>query len=167
MTQPASVPADGNLKVAWVATIADPANPTAGELTAGSVVDLSCYLTATGFNPATDEQTITDDRLCSRATFERPGRHTDSLEVTYVFNPDSPADDEAYQTLAYLEEGFLALRWGVPYETAFAAADIVDVYPIQCGIQRKQPPTANSVLMAVQKLFIPSPGVQRDVAVAA
>jgi hypothetical protein len=167
MTQPASVPADGNLKVLFVATIADPENPTVAECTAGSVADLSCYLTATGFNPSTDEQTITDDRLCSRATFERPGRHTDSLEVTYVFNPASPGDDVAYQTLAYLEQGFLVLRWGVPYETAIAAADTVDVYPIQCGIQKKQPPTANSVLMATQKLFIPSPGVQRDVTVAA
>jgi hypothetical protein len=167
MTQPASVPADGNLKVAFVATIAVPGAPTEAELTAGSVEDLSCYLTGTGYNPSTDEQTITDERLCSRATFERPGRYSDSLEVTYVFNPDSPGDDVAYQTLAYLEEGYIVTRWGVPYETAFAAGDIVDVTPVQCGIQRKQPGAANSVLMAMQKLFIPSPGVQRDVTVAA
>lgn len=164
MTQPASVPADGALKVAWVPTIADTDNPTVAELTAGGVVDLSCYLAAGGFTPGTDEQVITDDRLCSRQTFERPGRYTDSLELMYVHNPDSPGNNVAYTTLTYLTTGYIVTRWGVAYETAFTAGDIVDVIPAQAGIQRKSPPEANSVLKVAQKIFITG-AVERDAVV--
>lgn len=165
MSQPISISADGSLKVAWVPTIADVENPTQAELTAGSVIDLSCYLTAGGFTPNTDEQVITDDRLCSRQTFERPGRFTDTLEVMYVHNPDSAGNNVAYTTLAYLTSGYIVSRWGVDYETAFATGDIVDVIPAQAGIQRKSPPEANSVLKVAQKIFITGE-VQRDVVVA-
>lgn len=164
MTQPVSVPADGALKVAYVPTIADTENPTVAELTAGGVVELSCYLTAGGYTPNTDEQVIADDRLCSRQTFERPGRYTDTLEIMYVHNPDSPGNNVAYTTLAYLTTGYLVARWGVDYEAAFATGDIVDVIPIQAGIQRKAPPEANSVLKASQKMFVTGK-VQRDVVV--
>lgn len=166
MTQPASVPADGNLKAVWVPAIASTAAPTVAEVTAVGAKDLSCYLTAEGYDPTVDEQVITDDRLCSRQSFERPGRYKDSLTLGYVHNPDSPTDNVAYTTLDYLTTGFVVTRWGVPYEGALAAADVVDVYPVQCGIQMKQKPTANSVLTVMQKLFVTGP-VQRDVAVVA
>ena len=166
MTQPMSVPADGNQAVWFVPALADPSAPTVGELTGGSVVDLSCYLTAEGWTPATDEQTITDDRLCSRATYERPGRITDSLEIGYVHNPDSPSDNEAYLALIRLTTGFLVARIGVPYDQAIAAGDLVDVYPVQMGKRRKQPGTANSVLTVAQKPFVTGP-VLEDVEVVA
>lgn len=165
MTQPVSIPADGSLKVVWVPTIADVENPTQAELTAGSVVDLSCYLTADGFTPGTDEQTITDDRLCSRQTFEQPGRFTDTLEITYVHNPDSAGNNVAYTTLPRGTTGYVVARWGVDFEDALATGDIVDVYPAKAGVQRKAPPEANSVLKTMQKIFVTG-AVQRDVTVA-
>lgn len=163
MTQPASIAADGNLKVVWVPVIADVENPTAAELNAG--LDISCYLTAEGFTPGTDEQTITDDRLCSTQTFEKPGRFSDTLEVGYIYNPASPGNNAAYTTLPKGTTGHIATRWGKDYSTPFVATDLVDIYPAQAGVQRKQPPTANSVLTVTQKLFITGP-VQRDVVVA-
>ena len=167
MTQPASVPADGNLKVVWVSALADPANPTATELNAGSVVDLSCYLSADGYSPSTDEQSVTDDRLCSRQTYEQPGRFAEGLEVGYVYRQQDPlaTDNKAFATLKHLTAGYVATRWGQDYEDAFAATDIVDIYPATCGRQRKQKPTANGVLTIMQKLFITG-AVQQDVAVA-
>ncbi len=165
MTQPASVPNDGNVKVAYVTTIANTAAPTVAELTAGSTKDLSCYLTAEGLTPGTDEQVTPDDRLCSRQTFERRGRFTNTMEIGYVHNPTSAPNNVAYTTLDPGVSGYLVVRWGTAYETAFAAGDIVDVYPITAGEQRKSPPTANSVLTAMQKLFVTNT-VQKDVTVA-
>lgn len=154
MSQPISIPADGNLRVYYVATLADPETPTLAELNAGTSEDLSCYITGEGFQPSLDEQVVTDSRLCSRATYERPGRWTKSMTLSYVYNLASPVNNAAYLTLAYLTEGFLIARWGVPFEDAWAAGDLVDVYPIQAGKPMKNQPTANGVLTVTQRLFI-------------
>lgn len=166
MTQPQSVNADGSVKVLWVETIANPSAPTVGELTAGSVLDLSCYLTADGYERTTDEQTITDDRLCSRATYEQPGRYQDTAMLKYVYNMLSAGDDEARLTLTNLNTGYLVERWGQDFEDDIEAGDTVDVLPVKMGIQKKNPPTANTVLSISQKPFITGP-VRRDVTVAA
>ena len=165
MAEPRSIPADGNVKVAWVPSLAVPASPSVAELIAGSVVDLSCYLTDDGFTPSTDEQTITDNRLCSRQTFEQPGRFQDGLQIKYVRGQTVP-EDLAFTTLIRGTQGFYVVRWGIAYETAFLAAQKVDVYPSTCGVQMKQPPEANTPLRVQQKLFVTGT-VQRDVLIAA
>lgn len=166
MTQPVSVQADGNLKVLFVPTIADTEAPTVGELTAGTVIDLSCYLTGDGFTPNTDEQTVTDERICTRQTFEQPGRYQDQLDLAYVYNILSAGDDAARIALTQLRVGNIVARWGQDFEDAVTAGDIVDVYPVKLGVQKKQPPVANSVLRIAQKPFVIGK-VQRDVEVAA
>ena len=166
MTQPASIAADGNLLVKWVPSIANTAAPLATEINAGGSVDLSCYLTGSVFVPSTDEAVIPDPRLCSRQTFEAPGRLTEMMQFGYVFNPASPADNVAYLTLIYLTLGFVVARWGLPFETAVVGGSLqkVDVYPARCGVQQKQPPEENSVLRVSQKIFVRA-AVKRDVAV--
>ncbi len=166
MSQPIANLADGFLKVLWVPALTSTTAPTATQLTAVGTVDLSCYLTADGFSPGTDEQSITDDRLCSTQTYEQPGRYSDSLEIMYVFRAQDPsaADNKAYSTLARGVAGFVVVRWGLDYSTAIIAAQRVDVMPATCGIQKKQPPEANSVLKISQKIFITG-SVQRNVAV--
>lgn len=165
---PQSIPADGSLKVLWVPTIDDPTAPTLDELTAGAVVDLSCYLTADGWAPATDEQVSNDDRLCSRQSFERVGRFTDSLNLTYVYQGQEPAaaDNQAQTILRHKELGFVVARWGLEFELDIEVGDIVDVYPAECGIQQKVAPAANERLKITQKIFIRS-NTRRDVAVVA
>jgi hypothetical protein len=166
MTLPASTPADGNLKALWVVTMADPENPTVAELTAGSVVDLSCYLT--GLTPSVDQAAVTDDRICSRQTFEQPGREKNGLEVMYVYRGQEPvsATNKAQTTLRSGTAGYIVSRWGLDFETAIAAGQIVDTYPVTCGVQDKKPGDANSILQINQKMFITGP-VNRDVVVAA
>src|SRR5687768_15094890 len=142
MTTPVSNLADGNLKVAFVPTIAAPGAPTVAELNAGTVVDLSCYLTPDGFTTGGDEQVVTDDRLCSTQTFEKPGRHTDTLSLSYVYRAQDAAgtDNKAFHTLEHLVTGYIVARWGADYADAFVASDVVDVMPVQAGKQMKQPP---------------------------
>lgn len=166
MTQPISVPADGNQAVWWVPALADPENPTVGELTAPSVIDASCYLTAEGWSPETDEQTVEDERLCSVATYEQPGRLQHTLEISYVHNPGSPADNELYLALTRLTSGYFVARIGVPFDQPIAAGDVVDVFPAKMGYRRKNPGAANTVLTVTQKPFITGPVVQDAVVVA-
>ncbi len=156
MTAPLSVLGDGMVKVTWVPTIAAPTAPTATALNGATAIDLSCYLTADGFTTNADEQTITDDRLCTTQSYEKPGRFSYSMEVAYVFQPQAPTatDNKAQATLAYLTTGFIVVRWGLAYTTAYVAAQIVDVYPVQAGKQIKQPPEANTVLRINQHIYV-------------
>lgn len=165
MTAPISILGDGNVKVSWVTTITNQAAPAITELNATSSVDLSCYLTADGLTTGSDEQGVTDDRLCSTQTYEKPGRFSDTLELMYVYQPQVPAaaDNKAFFTLVQLTSGFIVIRWGKAYTSAYAAADRVNIYPSQCGVQREQPPEANSVLKIAQKIWV-SGQVRRNVA---
>lgn len=166
--QPVSVPADGSVKVVFVPATANTAAPKITEGTATGAIDLSCYLTADGLNMSTEEQTITDDRLCSRQTFEQPGRFSDAMEVGYVYDAQNvvATQDLAYKTLKRGVKGFLYIRWGMNYETALTVGQKVDVVPVTWGTQRKQTPEANSVLKVMQKPFITG-RVERDVALVA
>ncbi|MEU8158045.1 hypothetical protein AB0B94_30700 [Micromonospora sp. NPDC048986] len=166
MTQPVSIPADGNLRVTYVATLADPTTPTLAELNAGTSKDFSCYITGDGFATSLDEQVVADNRLCSRATYERPGRWQKTMTTTYVHNPASPTNNVMYLTLTYLVTGFVVARWGVPYEQPWAEDDLADVYPIQAGKPMKNPPAENAVLTVTQKLFITGEAID-DAVVAA
>jgi hypothetical protein len=165
-TLPASKPADGNLKALWVATIADTQNPTSAEMLAGTVVDLSCYLT--GLTPAVDQAEVTDDRLCSRETFTQPGRKKNTLEAMYIYRAQEPlsATNKAQSTLIEGTAGYIVARWGMSYETAMAATQIVDVWPVTCGVQNKAPGDANSILVINQRFFVTNQ-VIRDAVVAA
>ncbi len=162
MTAPLSVLGDGNVRVTWTPTMSDPAAPSVATLNGVTAVDLSCYLTADGLTTGADEQSVTDDRLCTVQSFEKPGRFSHTMQLSYVYQPQLPAaqDNKAQTTLVHLTTGFITIGWGLAYTTAYIAGQIVDVYPVQAGKQIKQPPEANAVLKIMQKVFVT--GVVRE-----
>lgn len=168
MTQPipASVTTNGTMLALFVETLADYTAPTVAELTAGTVIDLTCYLTGDGLSTETTENNVEDPRLCSKQVYEQRGDFSNTMELTYVFNPGSAADDEARLGLPPGTRGYIALRWATDHETAIAANQEVDVYPVEMGAQRKQTPGRNSVHRIMQKPFVTGE-VARDVAVIA
>ena len=168
MAVPTSVTSEGNVIVQFGPAIAATDAPKLTEASATGAVPLHCALTKDGLVLGGDQESGTDDRLCSRQSFEIPGSYTDTLDITYVYNPQAtlPADNLAYTTLKQGVTGFVVVRWGTPHETALAVGDKVDVYPVTAGIQRKQAPEANATLKTSQKLFVTGP-VQRDVALLA
>lgn len=159
-----STPADGNVKIAWVPTIADPTAPTAAELVASGVVDISCYLTADGWTPGGSQATVTDDRLCDVQTYAQPGRTTRTLALRYIENPGSSTNNKAVTTLIAGTAGYFVERRGLAFDTAFAATQKVTVWPVKMGLQIPQPPAANSVLSTAQEVFPIGP-VRTNVAV--
>lgn len=158
--------ADGQLKVVYVASIADIENPTVAEVTAGSTVDLSCFLLADGgFDHTVDEETVDNAKLCDVTDYEQPGRFKHQLTITYA-RKQLAADDEAYTTLKRGTGGYVVTRWGKPADDALIATDVIDVYTITCGAQQKQAPERNSIAKVQQRLFVSGP-VAEDVEVAA
>lgn len=145
-----STPADGNVKIVWTPT----ASLSAAILNGGTAVDLSCYLTADGFNPGLDESVIADPRLCETETFEQPGRTQRTLSLTYINNSNTALDNEAYETLEPGTAGVITRREGKPFDAVFAASDEVEQWPVKSGKRSKLPPEANSVLRVTQKQFV-------------
>jgi hypothetical protein len=158
---PTAIPADGNVKVTYVVSIASPSAPAASELTAGTSIDLQCYLNE--FSPGTDQGSIPDQRICQTQDNERPGRKKETLEVTYVYQAQSPAatDNKAQATLAEGTAGYIAARWGMAQATAWAAGQYADVWTVTAGVPVKMPPEADGLLRIKQKLFVTNT-VQRD-----
>lgn len=151
---PTSVPSDGTLRIDFVPIITIRTAPTVAELSAVGAQELAGYVTGDGFAPSGEQATVTDERIASTQTFEQPGRKTKSLSVTYVHNPDDPTNNEAYITLAEGVTGYIVTRYGVPRAQAYAAGDIVDVWPITAGEPIKNWNGANSVHTATQRLFV-------------
>lgn len=149
-----STPADGNVRIVWTPTIALTTAPTAVILNGATTIDLSCYLTADGFNPGLDESVISDGRLCETETFEQPGRTSRTLSLTYIDNGNTLLTNLAATTLIPGTPGYIVRRSGKAYDATFASADIVEVWPVKCGKRSKLPPEANSVLRITQKMFV-------------
>ncbi|AYR00985.1 major tail protein [Arthrobacter phage Isolde] len=169
MAEIPSTPADGNEKVVIVPAIADTSAPKLTELNAAGAVDVSCYLTGDGYSPSLTEQTIADERKCSRQTFEQPGRSQRGLDVTYIDNTNAPneaTDNKAKDTLVPGVAQYVVTRRGKDFEAPFAVGDKVTVTPIKAGQYNPVPGAPNEVLKISQKLFITGT-VQLDVAAVA
>ena len=165
MSEIPSTPYDGNVRATLVPSIADVTKPKVTELTAG--IDISCYLTGDGLAISVDQAVITDERLCSTSTFEKRGRKTHSVDVTYIDNTNSVAHAAFNEAREALDEGsvhYLVTRRNLPYETPEAASQIVRVYPIEAGFPAEVAGEAKSVTRSTSKLFVTGdPGI--DVAV--
>ena len=164
-----STPADGNVRVVLLTVpLANPLNPTVAELTAGTSVDISLYLTAGGWAPTQDQATISDDRLASTQVFGQPGRKTLGLGLTVIDNTNSPnagTYNKAVDTLVEGAQLTAIYRPGIQWETPFAAGQKVTPWPFKPGMKNELPPEANSVIKAEYPSFVTG-NVVRAVAIA-
>jgi hypothetical protein len=174
---PDGIEGEGNVKVAFLPAIANTASPSvAGDFAAA--IDLSCYVTGDGFAPGGSQEERTDRRLCSRQVFGSPGSITYTIgELTYVYAPQDPTgtgnENDAYSELTPDRVGFIAVRFGIAFETAWTAAQIADIYPVIMGAQFKNPPVAaaaggagTSKLTVRQTPYVSGPAIL-DVALVA
>lgn len=157
MFQVPSTPIDGNYKAVLIPIAADLKAIKLTEANAAGAVDLSCYLTGDGLAITVDEQSITDERLCSRQTFEQPGRVQYGAELTYIDNTNGPYETEHNKAKEALTQGathVLVTRRNVAFEEDFKADEEYNAYPVKAGVQREVPPEANSVSRSTSKLYI-------------
>jgi hypothetical protein len=165
---PAAITSDGNIKIWFATTVADILNPTVAELTAITGFDLTCYLTGDGWAPTTDEQVVTDERLCSRETYEDLGRATNKLQIKYIFRQQEPTSptNKAYNVCKRGVTGLLFARYGTAFEPDVAAGDIGNIMPCVFDTQQNVPAAGNEKLKIMQNVRITGP-VVRDVVVVA
>jgi hypothetical protein len=158
--------ADGYGIVLWVPTIADPTAPTATELAAGTVKRITYGLAPDGFRHDTTVSTINTGRYTLKQTIELDGTVTDTVEIQYVYNRETPTVVEtALGTPG--TAGYIVHALGYESGHTFAEDDVLNaVIPVSTSIARDVPPTANTELMKVLKLNVTGT-VHREVAVAA
>lgn len=151
---------DGNTKVSWVTSIAALSAPTAAELNAG--LDWSNRLTPDGLKTDPTTADVNTSSLASQFDTNVPGRRSYVCEITFK-RGSTPLEDQPYTTLAYNVSGYLVVRRGVAYATAYATGDKVEVYPVTCGELQNIAPVANEVLKVMAPLKVTSDPATRAV----
>lgn len=157
---PAGQASDGRGLVLFIPAIADTDLPKVTEFTAPTAKALTYSLVPDGFRHETTENVVNTGRYTLKQLLELPGTISDTLEVQYA------AGTPAQTTLTTGVVGFIGHRVGELNEVGPAADQEWDIIPIQAGVQRKVPATANTELQRVQKLFVTGP-VKRDVKLVA
>lgn len=153
---PAAVPSMGTRRVVVLPTVEDIEAITVTEVQAGTSKDISCYLTRqNGFQAGGDQAVIADGRYCSVQDFEQPGAESRTLNLQYVFNLGTPADDVARLTLVKGFTGtivhFLQKEDG---DEEYAIGDWYEAVTFKAGMQMVVPVEDNAVDRITQKAFI-------------
>jgi hypothetical protein len=141
---------DGNVKVTYVITLSSITAPTAAQLNAG--VDLQTVLTKEGLDISPEQTAVDNTNLSSTSETERAGTTKYTINLTVKRQTTSLADI-GYNTLVEGQDGFLCIRRNLPHDTAWAAAQLAEVYPVQCGVQKDQPPKLNEPQTFMSQLF--------------
>lgn len=142
----ADVFADGNVRVAFVPTIANIAAPTTTELNAVGSLLLSPTMTADGLEGY--EATTADiDTTSLESTFDTVNIGRDSYSDTLVrLKKQTVGADTIRTTLTRGTTGYTVIRRGITASTAWTAGQQVEVYPIICGRRKELKPEKNTVM---------------------
>jgi hypothetical protein len=157
---PAGTPSDGNGKVWFVPTIADPSKPKVSELTAQTAIPLTYSITGDGYAHTVTINKITANRLTLKNQVQYDGTEVDDLAITYAYT--NTEDDVVRLALPQGTRGYIVERWAVANEIDPTAGQIVDVIPIQASASLKNAPATNAELTRTQALNITGK-VWRDV----
>lgn len=137
--RPAASKAYGREKWVFVPTIANINAPTVAEVTAVSALDISCYLFESSARPtATTNLVDRERRICDTTTFQQVGTTTYAGgEMVASFDPQAAAlsdGKKAWEKFPEGTTGYLVRRLGTLVATDLAAAQFVDVFPVEFGV---------------------------------
>ena len=159
---------DGNRKLVFAPTLADPSSPTTTELTDTGVLDISCLVTLNNFNlGATGEDAINDPALCATGNDSAPGRVNYEAGMDF-FRWTTTEEDTAWTTFTNKGiGGYLVQRIGKPHGVAFAADDEVQVYQVITGTPMIQSPGGGGFEKFRQNFYVQSGGTDERAVVVA
>lgn len=136
------IPSDGRTRVAIVASIANIAAPTVAELNAGIL--LTFLVTRDGlmnFEPTTakvDASSLGD-------VFDISTTGTDSYGETGLRMKKQTGTDTVYITMIKGYETNIVIRRDIDRNTAWAASQVVEVYPVVCGRRKRLTPEKDTL----------------------
>lgn len=142
---------DGRTRVAWVSSISNINAPTTTELNGG--LDLTPRLTPDGLKMDPTTADVDTSSLASTFDTVEAGRIKFDAELTLKRGSTTP-EDLPYATLVYGVHGYLVIRRGIAYATAWASGQQVEVYPVVCGERANKAPAANEVLKFMAPLKV-------------
>lgn len=140
----ADIIVDGFTKVWWVGTIANKAAPTVAELNAGMALEDT--MTADGLQGfAADTADVDNTSFSSTFNTVLPGRN--SFSGTQLVLKKQDGTDTIFNTLKVRNvAGHVVIRDGMDHNTAWAAAQKVQVFPVRTGLYSYEDRAANTVL---------------------
>ncbi|MFD5795596.1 hypothetical protein ACFWIO_19060 [Streptomyces diastatochromogenes] len=144
---------DGMTRVYWVSTIANINAPTTSELNAGS--DFTQRITPDGLKLDPSTADVDTSSLASTFDTKTVGRVGFDVELTFK-RGSTGTEDLPFTTLKYGVSGYLAVRRGVSYTTAWTTSQKVEIYPITCGEPQNSSPAANEVMKFVSPMKVTS-----------
>nr|DAZ63948.1 MAG TPA: major tail protein [Caudoviricetes sp.] len=120
--------------------------PTASELNSGSSLDLSPYLSATGWHLTHSQDMVDDDRESSATVGQIPGQEKfsdGSMDLIDNVNTSDAANfNKAVDTLTCGKRCWIVRRRGKTVDAPFVAGDVISVYLVTIGIKI---PVAHSI----------------------
>lgn len=134
---------DGTTRVAWVSSLGNPAAPTTTELNGSA--DYTPRLTPDGLKLDPTTADVDTSSLASVFDTTEAGRVSYDVELTFKRGTTGTADDAPYATLRRGVHGYLVVRRNIPYTTAWASGQQVEVYYMACGEPANVSPAANEV----------------------
>lgn len=164
---PAAILEDGNILTIFVPGfdgIKDMAQPTEAELNSGNNLNVSAYLTATGWHLNHTQESIPDNREASASAGEIPGPEKydgTSLQVINNVNNEGYAN-AAVETLTNGTQGYFVRRRGAG-QTPFKVGQTVSVFKTIIGITTPVAHTTNSLQLSDIK-FAVTPGSKDETA---
>lgn len=141
---------NGNVKVSVLLTLSSFTAPPVAELNAG--VDIQMLLTKDGLGIDPDQASVDTTALGSRSNTSRGGSATYPTSLTYK-RKELEADDVAFNTLVPGTDVVVAVRRNKAHELPWVAGDKVEIYPLECGIYKRQPPVLDEAQRVVQTMF--------------
>jgi hypothetical protein len=140
---------EGMTKVSWVVTLSSVSAPTAVQLTAGT--DITELITKDGLAISLTQNNVENTSLAE--TFDSQLVGSWSGDPSLTFKRDNAADT-AWDLFEWGAVGFLVVRRGLAYTTAYAAAQDVEVYPAQAHEPIPNNTAANAQATATVKFAI-------------
>lgn len=144
---------DGKTRVVWASSIANIAAPTTTELNAGA--DFTTRITPDGLKLDPSTADVDTSSLASTFDTKTVGRVGFDVELTFK-RGSTGGEDLPYTTLKYNVSGYLVVRRGVDYATAWATSQKCEVYPITCGEPANSSPAANEVMKFMSPMRVTS-----------
>lgn len=121
---------DGNTRIVRCASLADPSGPTTVELNAGT--DLSEMLPKDGWQPSNNTNSVEAGKLSQTYDASVPGTWGGEVQATFFRDSDEVLDI-AWELFDYGNSGFMVVRYGLPFTTAWANGQRVEVWPYICN----------------------------------
>lgn len=162
---PASTQSDGRWRITNLPTGSNA--KSVAILNGGTAKPITYGIVAGGWNHTVNQATVEDKRLTLIQDLSRPGKVSETLEVTVVESDDVASADRILAGLAASQvESQFVVRRAVSNADTHAVAQRVDIVTGVVGVRRPDAPVENGVDTAKYSIYITKP-TERDAVLVA